>query len=230
MASSQFKPVKYVIFDMDGLLLNTEKIYFDTFKKVLSRYGKTYTEDMRVKVMGTVPRDTYSIFIKEYELPVELDNFYKEISSELIQVMDKADLMPGVERLLNHLKSNNIPIAVGTSSSQEAFDVKTKNHAEIFKLFHHIVVGSSDPEVKQGKPAPDVFLVCASRFPEKPAPSECLVFEDAPNGVQAAISAGMQCVMVPDSVVPEEKRKLATRVIDSLLDFKPEEFGLPKFS
>ncbi len=57
---------------------------------------------------------------------------------------------------------------------------------------------------------------------------QCLVFEDAPNGVQAAVSAGMQVVMVPDAIIPEEKRKLATKVIPSLLDFKPEEFGLPK--
>lgn len=55
------------------------------------------------------------------------------------------------------------------------------------------------------------------------------MFEDAPNGVQAAVTAKMQVVMVPDRVVPEEKRKLATKVIDSLLDFVPEEFGLPKF-
>ena len=56
-----------------------------------------------------------------------------------------------------------------------------------------------------------------------------MVFEDAPNGVEAAISAGMQVVMVPDSLVPPEKRKLATKVLNSLLEFKPEEFGLPKF-
>lgn len=63
----------------------------------------------------------------------------------------------------------------------------------------------------------------------RPVSSQCLVFEDAPNGVQAAVSAGMQVVMVPDSIVPPEKRTLATKVIDSLLEFKPEEFGLPAF-
>lgn len=58
---------------------------------------------------------------------------------------------------------------------------------------------------------------------------QCLVFEDAPNGVQAAVSAGMQVIMVPESFVPPEQRLIATKVLNSLMEFKPEEFGLPKF-
>lgn len=88
--------------------------------------------------------------------------------------------------------------------------------------------GSTDPEVKNGKPAPDIFLIAASRFPDQPSPDNCLVFEDAPNGVKAAQSAGMQCVMVPEDYVPENMRT-ATQVLKSLEDFKPEEFGLPAF-
>lgn len=108
-------------------------------------------------------------------------------------------------------------------------EIKITNHRELFKLFHHRVCGSSDPEVKQGKPAPDIFLIAASRFPEKPDPSKCLVFEDAPNGVQAANSAGMQVVMVPDERVPLEMCKLATQRLRSLEEFQPELFGLPPF-
>lgn len=77
------------------LFTDTEQIYFDTHKKVLSRYGKTYTDEMRVKVMGTVPRDTYSIFIEDYELPVELSDFYAEVMKELVGVMEFSELMPG---------------------------------------------------------------------------------------------------------------------------------------
>ncbi|KAK7576609.1 hypothetical protein V9T40_012895 [Parthenolecanium corni] len=226
---SAYKPVQYVIFDMDGLLLNTEEIYNDTFRGILAKYGKTYTNDMKIKVMGTIPKDTYSTFIREYQLSVTLEAFTEQVSSYLLSNMEKAELMPGAERLVTHLKKHNIPIAVATSSGKQAFDVKTKRHKSVFDLFDHIVVGSSDPEVKNGKPAPDIFLICASRFPDKPSPDKCLVFEDAPNGVQGAVAAGMQVVMVPEPIIPEEKRKLATKVIPSLLDFKPEEFGLPKF-
>lgn len=131
-------------------------------------------------------------------------------------------------------------------------DIKITNHRELFELFHHKVMGSSDPEVINGKPAPDIFLVAAGRFPDNPDPAkvsptcrtrkesdflndfpnincQCLVFEDAPNGVQAATQAGMQCVMVPDPQISPELRTGATLVLNSLLQFKPEHFGLPPF-
>lgn len=81
----------------------------------------------------------------------------------------------GAERLITHLSKHNIPIAVATSSSKESLAVKTKNHQNIFKLFHHIVCGTTDPDVKNGKPAPDIFLVAASRFDDKPDPSKVSV-------------------------------------------------------
>jgi len=226
--SPKFRPVKYVLFDMDGLLLDTETIYYKTFEEVLARYGVKYDQTMRVKIMGTVPKDTYSIFIRDYNLDVSLEKLTEEIKEMLLKRMVSAEFMPGAVRLIEHLKKCNIPIAVATSSSEEVFLVKTSRHQDIFSKFNHITLGGSDPEVKHGKPAPDVFLVCASRFPADPR--ECLVFEDAPNGVEGAIAAGMQVVMVPDKVVPAEKRALATKVIESLEDFVPEEFGLPTFN
>lgn len=78
----------------------------------------------------------------------------------------------GVERLIQHLHKNDVPFAIATSSGKKSFDVKTSKHKPLFSLFNHFVIGGSDPEVKNGKPAPDIFLICASRFPDKPHSSK----------------------------------------------------------
>lgn len=74
----------------------------------------------------------------------------------------------GVERLVRHLHKNNVPFAIATSSGKKSYDHKTSKHRSLFSLFNHVVNGGTDPEVKNGKPAPDIFLTCASRFPDKP--------------------------------------------------------------
>lgn len=73
---------------------------------------------------------------------------------------------------MTHLKAKGIPIALATSSSRENYELKTQRHRHVFDLFNHIVTGSSDPEVKRGKPAPDIFEICASRFPIPADPSK----------------------------------------------------------
>lgn len=80
--------------------------------------------------------------------------------------------MPGAKKLVRHLHEQNIPIAIATSSAQDEMELKTKALQDVFKVFHHIVCGSTDLDVKRGKPAPDIFLACASRFPDKPDPSQ----------------------------------------------------------
>jgi len=77
-----------------------------------------------------------------------------------------------VEKLLHHLKNNNIPIALATSSSKESSDLKTQKWKHIFDLFNHKVYGGSDTEIVQGKPNPDIFLIAAQRFPDNPHPSK----------------------------------------------------------
>ncbi|XP_053693250.1 probable pseudouridine-5'-phosphatase isoform X2 [Sabethes cyaneus] len=226
---SNFRKVTHCIFDMDGLLLDTEKIYEKMLREIIKSYNATYPWATRLKVLGTTEQRTVSIIVNDLKLSCTVDEFLKKFREKQLVDLDGAPLMRGAARLIHHLHQHNIPIAVATSSSADSYEVKTRKHLELFDLFHHKVTGSSDPEVKQGKPAPDIFLVAASRFPAKPTPEECLVFEDAPNGVTAGRAAGMQVVMVPDPHIDEEQRKHATVVLNSLEEFQPELFGLPAF-
>ncbi|CAH1112929.1 unnamed protein product [Psylliodes chrysocephalus] len=225
----QFKKVTHVIFDMDGLLIESESFYDKIINDIVMVYGKEYNDDCKVKVLGTPEQDTAKIVVEELGLPITPQEFLTIYKKKQMTELTNPPLLPGVRELVKHLYKNEVPVAVATSSSQESMELKTKPHQDLFKLFQHIVCGSTDPDVKHGKPAPDIFLVCASRFPDKPDPSSCIVFEDAPNGVKGAQSAGMQSVMVPAPYIPQEMKKNATLVLDSLTQFKPELFGLPPF-
>ncbi|XP_011630598.1 pseudouridine-5'-phosphatase-like [Pogonomyrmex barbatus] len=224
-----FHDVTHCIFDMDGLLLDTESLYTMAYNRVTQEYGKTYGWEHKAKIMGFRSAEALQTIIDMLQLPITVQMFEDKLAAIYQEVFPGCNLMPGAEKLLQHLKKNNVPIALATSSSQDSSELKTQKWKHIFDLFNHKVYGGSDPEVTKGKPSPDIFLIAAKRFPDNPNPSKCLIFEDSPNGVQAAINAKMQVVMVPDPQLPKHLTKNATLVLRSLEDFKPEDFGLPPF-
>ncbi|KRX91435.1 Pseudouridine-5'-monophosphatase [Trichinella pseudospiralis] len=226
---TNFKKVSHVIFDMDGLLLNTEDYYTEAQDTYLRKFGKTFTWELKCRQMGRTQREGFQLVIDEYKLPVSLDEMLVEVHSHLEMLFPHCQLMPGAERLVNHLHNHRIPMALCTGSTEHCYRIKSQNHQQVFSKFHHYLFTSDDPEVKHGKPNPDCFLICNSRFAEPPPVENVLVFEDAINGVEAALKAGMQVVMVPDHRMSTELRERATLCIDSLLDFSPEQFGLPSF-
>ncbi|KAF2897739.1 hypothetical protein ILUMI_08435 [Ignelater luminosus] len=222
-----FKKVTHVIFDLDGLLLDTENIYTQATNNIVEQYGKTYDWSIKCQLMGLTGQESAKELVKLFDLPLTWEEYYALAQEQYKLLMPHANLMPGAEKLVRHLYNNQVPIAVATSSTQESAELKTAKYKDLFSLFHHIVTGGSDPEVKHGKPSPDIFLVCASRFPDNPKPEQCLVLEDAPNGVTAATKAGMQCIMVPDPNIGSELTKNATQVLKTLEQVRPELFGLP---
>lgn len=228
-ATTTFNPVTHVIFDLDGLLLDTEHIYESTCREIIESFGKKYLPETRIKVMGTTELKTCETVVNDLSLPITVEEFHQKWNEVCSSRFRTVNMMKGAEELIHHLMESSIPFSLGTSSTKEMAELKMSSHQKVFDLFHHKVYGS-DPEVKNGKPAPDTFLLAAKRFDDTPDPSKCLVFEDSSNGVLAAANAGMQVVMVPDKVTPEEKRKKATIVLDSLEDFQPELFGLPKYA
>ncbi|XP_020806857.1 probable pseudouridine-5'-phosphatase [Drosophila serrata] len=213
---------------MDGLLLDTERLYSEAMQMILDDYGKEFTFDVKEQIMGLQTRAAAEFMVQHYDLPIPWEEWAKRQQANTEKLMLHSQLMPGAERLLRHLHATKTPFALATSSGLHMMQLKTTDHRSC-SVYSIIKCGSSDKEVANGKPAPDIFLVAAARFDVPPAAADCLVFEDSPNGVTAGMSAGMQVVMVPDPRMPQEKCSHATQVLSSLEKFKPEIFGLPPF-
>lgn len=225
-------PVTHVIFDMDGLLINTEDLYTLALNKFCAKFGKEFTIDLKMKMMGRKTEESAKVLIDALQLPCTADEYKRELRAYQRESFVEAKLLPGADKLVRHLHAKGIPIAIATGSDKESYDIKVSRHQEFMSLFNHVVLSGTHPEVKNGKPAPDVFLVAAKEFKVAPNPKSCLVFEDAPLGLEASVAAGMRCVLVPS--VPEKYLDQsivakATLKLSSLEQFCPEQFGLPPY-
>jgi pseudouridine-5'-monophosphatase len=252
-----FKPITHLIYDMDGLLLDTESFHEQVNREIAQRYGKSFDPSIKLKIAGRPTLDSARILVELLELPLTPETFLEERKQLLYPLYPQAQPLPGAIFLTKHFYQRHIPQAIATSSSSHHFQLKTINHQEWIKLFDCIVLGD-DPAITKGKPEPDIFLLTAQRL--QAHPEKCLVFEDSPAGVQAAKQAGMSVVAIPHSDfdevqagaepeplaphpakgqrrVSEGSRRItlelglyqdADQILNSLTEFQPQLWHLPQ--
>ena len=218
--------VSCVIFDMDGLLLNTEPFYTRVSEHIAARYGKVFDWSVKRSMIGKRAEDSARIFTQALGLPMTPAEYLLARQEMLDELFPQAEPMPGAVRLTEHLHDHGVLQAVATSSDHRHFTLKTTRHRQWFEFFDCIVIGD-DPEVKRGKPAPDIFLLAAERLGKLPA--ECLVFEDSPVGVEAARTAGMAVIAVPDPHLELDIFREADCILPDLNEFNPADWGLPPY-
>jgi len=208
--------VSYIIFDMDGLLLDTEPFYTEAHSMLAARYGKVFDWTVKSKMIGLPSQSSARTMIDALKLPLSVEQYLEMRAPMLEKLFPKAEPMPGAVELTKRFHGMSIPLAVATSSTRHHYDLKTSRHAEWFSIFRFVITGD-DPSIKRGKPNPDIFLHAARMF--QAPPETCLVFEDSPSGIEAARAAGMYAVAVPDPHMPDSDYQQAHLIIRSLKDF-----------
>ena len=203
--------IKAVLFDMDGLMVDTESLATEAFIHSAKKQGYDMTKEETLMVLGFTTKSIYEFwenYFKNSDVSGKqlVDDHYKYIENVLFTTGPKK--MPYIEELLKYLKENNYKVAVASSSNMNHII----NNMEKTGLKKYIDGFASGAEVKNGKPAPDVFLLAAERLGVEP--KKCLVLEDSKAGVIAGSSAGAKVIMVPEP--DDECKEKAYKIVNNL--------------
>ena len=205
-----------VIFDMDGLMVDTGPVWMECWEPALAHFGYAVPRGLADAVRGSAG-DTASRILHEMVSP-QLDTraFWDYFSSLAEKIFSQGvEKKPGLDELLAYLGERGVPCAVASSSSKKGIERNLRFIGDL-DCFQAIVPSS---EVAHAKPAPDIFLEAARRLGTKPP--RTMVLEDSFNGVRAGATGGFFTVMVPDLAQPnDEIRSVASRVCSSLLEVR----------
>lgn len=198
-SSSAADTCRKVIFDMDGLIFDSERLFMQALGKVMAEYGYTLTEENYIKMLG-LTKEALSGMVKAL---YGADYPHDEISSKARSCMDKIartnglPVKKGIKELLAYLKKNNISCSVASSTQRKYVELYLET-AGLSEFFSDIIGGDM---VEKSKPNPDIFLAALGNI----SPKNALVLEDSKNGILAAYRAGIPVICIPDMTCPDEE-------------------------
>lgn len=210
-----------VIFDMDGVIVDSERLWAKKELTFLKQLAGKWTESDQKEITGRSLTDIYHILTNQYGVSLSKHEFFKEYNKIAQKLYRKeVELIAGIIDLLHQVKTYSVSIALVSSSPHSWINIVISR----FKLNHFFdVIVSSDDIKGKGKPAPDIYLFASNKLRVKPG--KCLVIEDSLNGVKAAKSAGMKCIWLKQSGETSQKKikvdktvKSHQEIIDYLLD------------
>lgn len=214
--------IQAAVFDLDGTLLDTEPLYYNSYAAVAADFGKPYSFDVVHRfLLGRPEHIGAGEFLRILGIDGVLPDHLLHMRDEyFLKALPEVVPLPGAVEAVTSFRSRNVKLALATSSSREYLPLKRKHNEALFAPFDHILCGT-DPEMagKPGKPHPAIFLSAAASIGVPP--EQCVAFEDSIAGVASAKAAGMHVIMVPDGRLTEAEVQAAAPhcVLASLSDF-----------
>ena len=187
--------IQAVIFDMDGLMIDSEPLHKEAWQVTLRHFGYELDEALFAQLVGLRTREDAVLLREHFRLPVMAEVLARQRNDLfLASLPGRVKPMPGLRELIAQVRVRRLRSAVATSGERRYVDAVVRE-LNLDDVFDAIAVAE---DVERGKPAPDVYWLAARRLGLPPA--QCLALEDAPNGVLAARAAGMRCVAVPNEM------------------------------
>ena len=208
-----------VIFDLDGLLADTEIISLKVYQELLKDFGIPFTEETYSReYSGHREEENVQRFLDTYDLPWNFDQTLEKVYELETRILAKGvNLKKGAKNLLAFLQREGIPIALATSSVESRARMILDSNG-ILSLFDHLVFAK---DVKRSKPYPDIFLKACSDL--NVLPENCLVLEDSEAGIEAAYRAGIPVICIPDLKMPAQfllnKTEQVFKDLDAVRDY-----------
>lgn len=213
--SPDFRKVRAIIFDMDGLLLDTERLFLKAYTQAANELGVDLPEALYLQMVGHRADASQAILKAGLPDSAPVQEIIDSARRTYFSLLEKGvPLRPGALAVLEYCNQRQLPLAVATST-HHALATSKLERAGLLDLFVSVISGD---QVEMGKPAPDVYLKAADTL--SIPPKECLVLEDSPPGIQSAKAANTMAVLIPDLIpVNDDSRRDAAVVFESLVQF-----------